>query len=91
MSVMVSFPKLYSTVKLTHLAFCQIAAGGIGAAALGKWTMKVGTRKAMTYGGTLYGLAFAVTAAGIQAHSLPLLYAGNCKPDTDHAMRSCIS
>ena len=57
----------------------QIAFGGLGAAILGKWTMKVGTRKSMLYGGVLFGSAFAVAGAGVAMHSLPLLYLGNCK------------
>ena len=56
-----------------------MAFGGISAAILGKWTMKVGTRTAMAVGGGLFGTAFAVTAAGVAMHSLPLVYAGNCK------------
>ena len=56
----------------------QIASGGICAALFGKWTMKVGTRFSMTCGAALFGSAFALSALGVQMHSLPLLYAGNC-------------
>ena len=55
----------------------QIAVGGLSAAALGKWSMKVGTRATMMLGGALFGTAFAVSGAGVAMHSLPLLYAGN--------------
>ena len=41
--------------------------------------MKVGTRKAMVCGGTLFGSAFGLTALGVSMHSLPLIYAGNGK------------
>ena len=44
---------------------------------IGKWTMKVGTRKAMVTGGALYGSAFGLTALGVSMHSLPMMYAGN--------------
>ena len=55
----------------------MIAAGGIGAAALGKWTMKVGIRRSMVTGGALFGTAWGITALGVSMHSLPLVYAGN--------------
>ena len=49
----------------------------MSAAALGKWSMKVGTRATMTLGGALFGTAFAVSGMGVAMHSLPLLYLGN--------------
>ncbi len=55
----------------------MLVAAGVSAAASGKWSMKVGVTRAMTAGGAVYGLGFAVAAAGVAAHSLPLLYAGN--------------
>lgn len=61
----------------TYPMSVMIAAGGISAAVFGKWTMKVGTRMAMVAGGTLYGSAFAITAAGVATHNLPMVYAGN--------------
>eukprot|EP00094_Tigriopus_californicus_P000584 TCALIF_00566-PA protein Name:"Similar to yhjX Uncharacterized MFS-type transporter YhjX (Escherichia coli (strain K12))" AED:0.10 eAED:0.28 QI:0/0.75/0.8/1/0.75/0.4/5/779/269 len=54
-----------------------IAAGGLSAAIMGPWTMKVGTRMALTTGGTLFGLGFALSAAGVANHNLAVLYAGN--------------
>jgi len=54
-----------------------MAAGGVSAALVGKWTLEVGVRKAMAVGGMLFGAGFFLTAAGVQAHSLPLMYAGN--------------
>jgi len=61
----------------TYPMSIMIAAGGISAALFGKWTMKVGTRKSMVVGGTLFGTAFGLTALGVSMHSLPLVYAGN--------------
>ena len=61
----------------TYPMSIMIAAGGISSALLGKWTMKVGTRRAMVTGGALYGSAFGLTALGVSMHSLPMLYAGN--------------
>merc|ERR1712223_1344802 len=55
----------------------MIAFGGLGAAILGQWTMKVGTRKSMFLGGALFGTAFVTAGAGVAMHSLPLLYLGN--------------
>ena len=62
-----------------YLFILKIAFGGLGAAILGKWTMKVGTRYSMFLGGALFGTAFATAGAGVAMHSLPLLYFGNCK------------
>ena len=61
----------------TYPMSIMIAAGGIGAAALGKWTMKVGIRRSMATGGALFGVAWGITAFGVSTHSLPLVYAGN--------------
>jgi len=61
----------------TYPMSIMIASGGICAALFGKWTMKVGTRFSMTCGGALFGSAFALTALGVQMHSLPMVYAGN--------------
>lgn len=65
--------------QLTILAtpLSQIAFGGLFAAALGKWTMKVGTRASMVCGGAMFGTGFFVSALGVTQHNLSLLYAGN--------------
>lgn len=55
----------------------MIAAGGISAAVLGKWTIKVGVRKALALGGLLYGAGFCVAATGVAQHNVGLMYAGN--------------
>lgn len=49
---------------------------GVGAAAFGKWQMRVGARKAMAFSGLCFGGGFMLGALGIHMHSLPLLYAG---------------
>ena len=54
-----------------------MAAGGISAAVVGKWTMKVGTRAAMLTGGAIYGSAWVLTGLGVAMHSLPIVYLGN--------------
>ena len=82
MSIMVNLTlkaQNYFSFWAQNLLFFKIAAGGLSAALFGKWTMKVGTRRAMTTGGILFGTAFAVTSLGVSMHSLPLLYAGNRK------------
>jgi MFS family permease len=61
----------------TYPMSIMIAAGGIGAAVFGKWTIKVGVRKAMACGSLLFGAGFGVSALGVATHSLPVLYAGN--------------
>ena len=54
----------------------MIAAGGLSAAALGKWTIKVGVRKALAAGGLLYGAGFGVAALGVSSHNIGLMYFG---------------
>ncbi|XP_023327563.1 uncharacterized protein LOC111700759 [Eurytemora carolleeae] len=61
----------------TYPMSVMIAAGGISAALFGKWTMKVGVRRALATGGLLFGAGFCVSAVGVMNHSLPVLYAGN--------------
>ena len=46
----------------------MIAAGGISAALLGKWTMKVGHRRSIATGGAIYGLGWLVVAGGVHQH-----------------------
>ena len=55
----------------------MIAAGGLSAAALGKWTIKAGVRKALAFGGLLYGAGFGVAALGVSSHNIGLMYFGN--------------
>merc|ERR1719422_1397659 len=55
----------------------MIAAGGISAAALGKWTIKAGVRKSLALGGVLYGAGFCLASAGVYNHNVGMMYAGN--------------
>lgn len=55
----------------------MIAFGGLSAAALGKWTIKAGVRKALACGGLLYGAGFGVAAMGVSSHNIGLMYFGN--------------
>jgi len=55
----------------------MIAAGGISAALMGKWTIKAGVRKALACGGLLYGTGFGVAALGVSSHNIGLMYFGN--------------
>ena len=54
----------------------MIAFGGLSAAALGKWTIKAGVRKALACGGLLYGAGFGVAAMGVSSHNIGLMYFG---------------
>jgi MFS family permease len=49
---------------------------GFSASALGKWQMKVGTRKAIAAASVTFGGGCLLGAAGIYCHNLPLLYLG---------------
>jgi len=55
----------------------MIASGGISAALLGSWTVRVGVRQAMASGALMFGLGLSVAGLGVSNHSLPLLYTGN--------------
>ena len=55
----------------------MIASGGISAALLGSWTVRVGVRQAMASGAVMFGLGLSVAGLGVSNHSLPLLYTGN--------------
>ena len=59
--------------------FSQIAAGGLSAAFFGKWTMKVGLRRSMLTGASIFGAGFLLSGAGVLNHNIPMLYAGNCE------------
>merc|ERR1719369_156932 len=55
----------------------MIASGGISAALLGKWTVKVGVRQAVVTGGVLFGSGLLLSSLGVAKHNLALLYGGN--------------
>jgi len=67
----------WSLEMATYPMSIILAAGGISAALVGKWQLKVGVRKAMAAGGICFGSGLALTAAGVMTHSLPLVYTGN--------------
>ncbi|XP_023325629.1 uncharacterized protein LOC111699239 isoform X2 [Eurytemora carolleeae] len=60
----------------TYPMSIMMAFGGISAALVGKWQMKVGVRAAMLTGGLCFGSGFMMAAAGVHIHSIGLLYAG---------------
>ena len=55
----------------------MIASGGVSAALLGSWTVRVGVRQAMATGAIMFGLGLSVAGLGVSVQSLPLLYTGN--------------
>lgn len=55
----------------------MIASGGISAALLASWTVRVGVRHSMLTGSLLFGSGLALTGLGISQHSLALMYSGN--------------
>ena len=55
----------------------MIGSGGVSAAVLGSWTVRVGVRQAMATGGLLFGGGLLLSSAGIAQHSLAMLYMGN--------------
>ena len=52
----------------------MIASGGISAALLGPWTVRVGPRASMLTGALAYGSGLALSGVGVGLHSLPLVY-----------------
>lgn len=67
----------WSLDSVTYPMSLMIAMQGIAAATAGKWIIKVGVRKAMFTGGLCFSTGFALAAAGIMNHNLPMLYVGN--------------
>jgi len=55
----------------------MIGSGGVSAAVLGGWTVRVGVRQAMATGGVLYGGGMLLSSLGVAQHSLAMLYMGN--------------
>ena len=55
----------------------MIASGGVSAALLGSWTVRVGVRQAMATGAIMFGVGLSVAGLGVSVQSLPLLYTGN--------------
>jgi len=55
----------------------MIASGGVSAAVLGSWTVRVGVRQAMATGGILFGGGLLLSSLGIAKHNLFMLYMGN--------------
>ena len=67
----------WSLDLVTYPMSIMLAVGGVSAALVGKWQLKVGVRAAMAAGAGCFGSGLALTAAGIASHSLPLVYTGN--------------
>jgi MFS family permease len=64
---------LTTTVWMFNIAFCML---GASAFAWGKWLERAGPRKAMFAAAVCFAGGFFIAAAGVKAHSLPLLYSG---------------
>ena len=64
---------LTTTVWMFNIAFATL---GASAFVWGKWLERAGPRKAMFAAAVCFAVGFFVAAAGVQIHSLPILYAG---------------
>ena len=67
----------WSLEQTTWPMAIMIASGGISAALLAKWTVRVGVRRAMLTGSVMFGSGMLLASVGVLAHNLPLLYLGN--------------
>lgn len=74
--LVVSAASDWSMELATYPMSVIMAAGGISAALVGKWTLKVGVRKAMLSGGILFGSGFGLASLGVYTHNISLLYTG---------------
>lgn len=70
-------PQDWSLEQTTWPMAIMIASGGVSAALLAKWTVKVGVRRAMATGSLMFGSGMLLSSVGILCHNLPLLYLGN--------------
>jgi len=75
--MVVSAASDWSLDSVTYPMSLMIAAQGISAAIMGKWTIKAGVRKSLFVGSVLFSSGFALASVGVMQHNLPLLYAGN--------------
>ena len=62
--------------EIGYIFSIAIAVLGISAALFGKWIEKTGPRRALFFSALCFGLGFLVSAAGVWAHSLLLVYLG---------------
>src|SRR5271163_2496787 len=67
---------LWTQKEIGYIFSIAIAVLGLSAALLGKWLEAAGPRKAMFVSASCFGLGFLVAAAGVEAHSLALIYFG---------------
>jgi len=74
--LVVSAASDWSMELATYPMSVIMAAGGISAALVGKWTLKAGVRKSMLTGGFLFGSGFAIASAGVLNHNIGLVYGG---------------
>ena len=58
----------------TYPMTIMIGGGGLFAAMLGKWSAKVGPRRAMIQGCMTVGLGYGLASTGIASHNIYLLY-----------------
>lgn len=70
-------PGDWSLEQTTWPMAIMIASGGVSAALLASWTVRVGVRRAMAMGALMFGTGMMVTSYGVMSHSLPVLYLGN--------------
>jgi MFS family permease len=62
--------------EIGYIFSIAIAVLGISAALFGKWIEKAGPRKALLIAALCFGSGFLVSAGGVHAHSLGLVYLG---------------
>ena len=62
--------------QIGYIFSIAIAFLGLSAAVFGAWLERSGPRRAMFYAALCFGAGFIISALGVRAHSLPLLYLG---------------
>jgi len=67
----------WSLEQTTWPMAVMIASGGISAAVLGSWTVKIGVRSSMVAGGLFFGGGLLLSSLGIAQHNIMTVYVGN--------------
>jgi len=74
--VVAAAPCDWTHSELLPVFSCAAVVLGVTTSALGEWVEKVGPRMSGVVGSCFWSAALLTTAAGVESHSLPLVYLG---------------
>ena len=74
--VVAAAPSDWTHSELLPVFSCAAVVLGVTTSALGEWVEKVGPRMSGVVGSCFWSAALLTTAAGVETHTLPLVYLG---------------